>query len=72
MRQLFLLVACIAALALVPHGARAQTDEEFGIWAGLFVTGQVRAKAPSLTSWFDAQGRREANGSTVMLRPGIG
>jgi hypothetical protein len=72
MRQLFLLVACIAALALVPQRACAQTDEEFGIWAGLFVTGQVRAKAPSLTSWFDAQGRREANGSTVILRPGIG
>ncbi|MGB8329561.1 MAG: DUF2490 domain-containing protein [Polyangiales bacterium] len=70
--QLFLLVACITAFALVPHAARAQTDQEFGIWGGLFVTGQVRAKAPSLTSWFDAQGRREANSSTVILRPGIG
>jgi len=72
MRQLFLLVACIAALALVPQWARAQTDEEFGIWVGLFVTGQVHAKAPSLTTWFDVAGRREANGSTVILRPGIG
>jgi hypothetical protein len=63
MRQRLLLVTCIAALAVVPHGARAQTDEELGIWAGLFVTGQVHASTkiesgggrPSTTGTFRAE-----------------
>lgn len=72
MRQLIFFAGCIAALAALPQRAHAQTDQEFGIWTGLFVTGQVHAEAPSLTSWFDLQGRREANGTTLILRPGIG
>ena len=63
MRQRFLLVTCIGALALVRHGGCAQTDEEFGIWAGVFVTGQVHASTkiesgnsrPSTTGTFRAE-----------------
>ncbi len=72
MFQRLLLVTCVVVLAWVPLGARADSEAEFGMWSALFITGQLHAKAPGLMAWFDTQGRREANRSAAVFRPGIG
>ena len=69
----WLLAAVIFAGMLASSGStRAQTQQQFDIWSGLFVNGQFKADAPSGATWFDLQGRRSPGGTTVIVRPGLG
>lgn len=72
MRAALLATSCFAAICFFSTGASAQTEKQFDIWAGFFTTGQIHADAPSLTTWLDVQGRRGGDGTTAILRPGLG
>lgn len=72
MRRWLLAALVLGSVAHFDAGASAQTAQQFDIWAGLFVNGQFKSDAPSGTTWFDLQGRRSGDGTTLIVRPGLG
>ncbi len=71
-RRLLVFLCVVAVAAASARDAEAQTDKDFGIWAALFATAQVRADKPSPVFWLDVHARRGDSGTVHILRPGVG
>lgn len=67
------MTAASLALALGASApATAQTTDEFQLWAALLATGSFQRSTPRFAYWLDVHGRRGADGTVVIVRPGVG
>lgn len=62
----------LVALTTLPTTTHAQTSRGNAVWSGLLATQELTAATPGPSLWLDVHGRREEQGTNVLVRPGVG